>query len=241
LPLDISSSFMMSSRQALSSSDNTPCVNVKGMNTITDCRDAKLYNTVLIGNQTWLAENLNFGDFIADSYTGGHYQIGFQKFCYDNIFTNCENDGGLYQWHTAMAFSRNCTDGTLECKDQISSDNHQGICLNGWHIPKIHEWDTLAINLGANLESLGVYTAIAKKLKLPSFGGDNSSGFSALGAGLHHIGNGFDQRTEILRFWEAREGGKALAGMKHLISTSDNFHFGLVPKIHALSVRCIKD
>ena len=62
-------------------------VNAQG-GSFTDARDGKTYRTVQIGDQTWMAENLN-------------YQTG-KSVCYANKESNCQKYGRLYDWKTAM-------------------------------------------------------------------------------------------------------------------------------------------
>jgi uncharacterized protein (TIGR02145 family) len=75
----------------------------------------QIYNTVTIGTQTWLKENLNYET--ANSW------------CYGNTAANCITYGRLYTWQAAMNGS--------------TTEGAQGICPEGWHIPTIAEFQSL--------------------------------------------------------------------------------------------------
>lgn len=60
----------------------------KGGEVLVDPRDGKQYRTVWIGEQHWMAENLNYGEK--------------EKCCYDHETANCDLYGGLYTWEESL-------------------------------------------------------------------------------------------------------------------------------------------
>lgn len=101
-----------------------PC---PGTPTVTDA-DGNVYNTVQIGGQCWMKENLRVGTRIDGSQEMTDNGIN-EKYCYDDDPSNCEIYGGLYYWDELMQYT--------------TTQGPQGICPNGWHIPTHADWKIL--------------------------------------------------------------------------------------------------
>ena len=82
------------------------------------------YGTVKIGNQWWMAENLDA-------------QITGKNLCYNKLQANCTLYGGLYNWTDVMNGS--------------TSEKAQGLCPASWHVPSLAEWQTLLDFYGASV------------------------------------------------------------------------------------------
>ena len=132
--------------------------------TFTDQRDGKTYETVEIGTQTWMAENLN-------------YNAQNSK-CYGDDEANCQEYGRLYNWSTAVALT-DCNDLNKSCLSQIS-EKHKGVCPDGWHIPRDAEWATLVGFAGANA---GIRLKASRGWSV--YKGSDSYGFAALPGGSY--------------------------------------------------------
>lgn len=184
----------------------------------------KIYNTILIGNQCWLKENLDVGTMI-QNISGGYQQTdngAIEKYCYDNNPLNCETYGGLYEWPEAMQYST--TPGT------------QGICPNGWHIPTLAEFETLENTVGGDgnaLKAIGQGTG--------GGAGTNTSGFSALLAGARYGGGPFSDLGGYTGFWRSTEGNTLYASTMTLSGHSSYIDLISTSTEGGLSVRCLQD
>ena len=101
-----------------------------------DLRDDQVYRTIQIGNQTWMAENLNYA-----------YMPDTLSFCCNDSVGNCEKRyGRLYHWSAAMdsaaIFSENGK-GCGNVESCLPTYPIRGICPDGWHLPDTTEWNTL--------------------------------------------------------------------------------------------------
>jgi len=160
----------------------------KSLSTFTDARDGKKYKTVKIGEQVWMAENLNYAvpyGYSTEPSNLVDTRVGSK--CYNEAEANCDKYGRLYFWTTAMDLTVNCR--TKYCnesefkarKQKGTISQHKGICPEGWHLPDSLEFATL-------LNSVG-YDA-GTKLKSKSIGGTDYYSFSALLGGSYVPPNG---------------------------------------------------
>ena len=218
-----------------------PSTVVKG--TMTDERDGQTYNTVKIGSQTWMAENLNYA-YTGASYDYHDYISDSISWCYHDSVEYCNKYGRLYTWAAAMDSAGSWTTNGKGCGyNETCSPTYlvRGICPEGWHLPDTTEWHTLFTAVG------GKSTA-GKRLKSTS--GWNSSGngtdayaFSALPVGRRDINGKFDDEDEggSAAFWSSTEDNSFHAYGMFLYYNYDNASLYNDGKYHGLSVRCLKD
>jgi len=181
----------------------------------------KTYNTVQIGNQCWLKENLDVGTMINGS-AGGFLQTNngiIEKYCYDNTTSNCDNYGGLYEWPEAMQYA--------------TTAGAAGICPTNWHIPTYNEFQTLITATGNNSNSL---KAVGQGT------GNNSSGFSALLGGYRYNDGGFGGYLGgNAYFWSSTEWGNDFAYSLELRGNGSQVSLISYHKPYGFSIRCLKD
>jgi uncharacterized protein (TIGR02145 family) len=194
------------------------------------------YRTVKIGEQVWMAENLNY--YVNDSWCYGE---GHGLVCWDDdiskcmlsnaeIQANCDKYGRLYSWAAAMALPDSCKYGRYSCASQVGA-KHRGICPSGWHIPNNADWDKLMHYVDGTSDNskifYGSYTA-DMNLKATSGwdsypgesgNGTDNYGFSALPGGLGEFWdqpNGYNDHYQgvghVGFWWSATEADKERNG-----------------------------
>ena len=195
--------------------------------TLTDKRDNQTYKTVVIGNQEWMAENLNFE---TDS-----------SWCYDTIPENCEKYGRLYQWHAVVDRSYAACGMRHECTVEEPA---QGICPSGWHVPSAAEWDTLVAYTGMRTGGKeGSGRTLKSEDDWDGWTGLNRLGFNALPAGsrAYHAPI-FSSLYEFTAFWTSTAEEYGMTAQHYVFSYKSHDVLGWDDyKDFAFSLRCVKN
>ena len=207
---------------------NIPC---PGMPTVE--YEGQVYNTIQIFSQCWLKENLNIGAMIPGSQSQSNNGI-IEKYCYDDDPNNCITYGGLYQWDEMM---------------QYTTQDSQGICPPGWHLPTDEEWKLLQGSVDSKYgigdiiwEDFGYCGQDAgTNLKTTSGWNENGNGTDLFGfSGLP--GGYFGMNLGLYgTWWSSSEYDEYDAWMRGLCFTDPGvwrYHYGMEG---GCSVRCIRD
>lgn len=196
--------------------------------------DGNYYNTVIIGTQEWMAENLR-----TSSYSNG---VTIPNITDDIQWSNLTDGAFCYYNNDAV---NNTTYGKLYNYHAVISPN--SLCPNGWHIPTHSEWSELGIYLDPTAASAGGKMKSNSTLWIsPNVGATNSSGFSALPAGFRNnaaptTGIGvWSGLGTMAWFWSSDEVNLLSAYNRYLINVDDPLFYSADNKNDALSVRCVK-
>jgi uncharacterized protein (TIGR02145 family) len=194
-------------------------------------KDGNQYNTVTIGSQVWMKENLKttkYRDGIPIQYVTDNHAwsvLTTGAYCdYNNTASNSDTYGRLYNWYAA-------------------ADTHQ-LCPTGWHVPTDAEWTILTTFLGGGSVAGGkLKEAGSAHWNSPNTGADNSSGFCSLPGGLCSFdGGGFMQIGEYSYCWSSTEFNTLGANYLTMECSSSiaNLVMGTY-KSFGFSVRCLRD
>ena len=214
---------------------------------MTDERDGKVYRTVQIGDQIWMAENLNYADSVKTP------SLLERSWCYDNKTENCDVAGRLYTWAAAIDSVALYDNGKgVNCGDGVNCTmpkKVRGICPSGWHLPRYatiddDEFRIMYIAVGEETAGKALKSQMGWEYYGNKYIGTDTLGFSGIPAGY---------RTDSGLFTAA--GGQAYfhttitsADFSHHTTIAVNLSYGSngifkqrLYKSDAYSVRCIKD
>ena len=198
--------------------------------TIIDSRDGQIYKVVTIGNQTWMAENLNYYDTLQ------HPELKIISWCFNDNNINCERRGRLYKHPAAWDYE----DGADLYKDVYKGEKYhnengkfdsllvQGICPDGWRIPTRSEW--IALSNRCNIRS-------------EKWGGTNKCGISVFASGWRSVdvddSSLVKYVSSVARFWTS----SWISGFTSIVEFEKNGTSNVVGSgaQNAHSVRCVKD
>ncbi len=218
-----------------------------------DRRDGKVYRTIEIGSQVWMAQNLDFYDSSDATLRG-------QTHCYYDSLAFCETYGRLYTWSAAMGFDSAYNSRLTE--EGMIGDPHRGVCPEGFHLPSDAEWDALAAYVDAHNGAEGVGTSLkarylwrqdSSNIKYNCFTpgtdlfgwaglpGDNYVKSESVTVGGKKF-TGFDGNIGTGGEWWISPGTSAFETKStHLSNGYERFAKGRVEKDNGLYIRCIKD
>ena len=154
------------------------------------------------------------------------FEKGCQKYCYNDLETNCDIYGGMYQW--------------LEMMQYTTTQGAQGLCPPGWYLPTDADWTALTTFLGGESVAGGKMkeTGTAHWAS-PNTGATNSSSFTALPGGTR-----FDNSSPFFglgyggNFWSSTENSPT-AWYRALSNSNANASRSSCDKTFGFSVRCL--
>ena len=191
--------------------------------------DGNVYETVAIGNQVWMAENLRTTRLNDGTEIKLLSKTQEWNSTADPALSWYNNDSSLFKVPYGALY--NGFAATIE-----------NICPAGWHVPDSEEWRVLIDFLG------GTETA-GGKLKVdgltqwhsPNTGADNSSSFSALPAGMRYFEGTFSSLSYFTAFWSASEADNGSHYFVSLSYLDSRAALSSKSKKQGFSIRCIRD
>jgi uncharacterized protein (TIGR02145 family) len=204
--------------------------NSTSSSTVTD-NEGNVYNTVTIGSQTWMKENLRttkyrdgtaIGTITSTNSIKSEVSPKYQWVYLDNE-SNASTYGRLYTWYAAT--------------------DSRGLCPANWHLPTDAEWTTLIDYLGGDSVAGGKMKEVGTThWTSPNTGADNSSGFTGLPGSYHSPNGQFVSGGSDGYWWSASDYTKiSYAWYRNLSMYSGTAWISYSSKQTGMSIRCIMD
>jgi len=211
-----------------SNGTNTYWDNFSAAGTVQD-QSGNFYNTVAIGTQVWFKENLrtkkyrNGNNIIVKTNIADTSTLVGQMYYYQNdSLINYPVYGALYNWK--------------------ATQESDGLCPTGWHVPTDAEWTILTTYLGGESVAGGKIKSTGTTYwNSPNTGATNESGFSALPGGYRDNDGSFNSIRSNAYFWSATELLNFTAWYRLLYDNIGSVGRGDTFKLVGASVRCLKN
>lgn len=201
--------------------------------TVTDI-DGNVYNTVIIGTQIWMAQNLK-----TTKYRNGDV-IGTTTPATLNISNSTTYPTPIYQWAYGGIESNVATYGRLYTWYAVKDSRK--VCPIGWHLPSDTEWNTLITYLGGvNVAGGKLKETGSTHWKTPNTGATNSSGFTALPKGDRVDSGEFLSMGEYGYWWSSTEYDTSNSWYLYIRSLSGDTGLSKYRNGSGFAVRCLKD
>ncbi len=191
--------------------------------------DGNDYDTVIIGTQIWLKQNLKATKFnngnpislITDATQWSSVDTAAYS-NFNNSTANPSNYGRMYNYY-------------------VVSDSRK-VCPLGWHIPSQTEWNTLITYLGSSSLAGGkLKEAGTTNWLTPNTGASNSSNFTAIPNGKRGSDGLFTVSGENVFFWTSTLSTTTRGFYKSIDYNSEAIVEGNHSFRNGLAIRCIKD
>lgn len=196
--------------------------------TVTDY-DGNVYNTVTIGTQVWMKENLKVTHYvnsdpipyISDNAAWSGLSSGAYSY-YDNSTSNQSVYGNLYNY--------------------FSTVDSRKLCPTGWHVPEDWEWTNLETTLGGATVAGGAMKEVGNAHWTgTNTGATNSSGFTALPGGTRSSSGTFQLIESAAFFGSTTEIGGTNSWYRWLSTNNTTSSRNPGSKTYGFSIRCISD
>ncbi|MBQ7490852.1 MAG: fibrobacter succinogenes major paralogous domain-containing protein [Bacteroidales bacterium] len=214
--------------------------------------DNNIYNTLLIGTQCWMKENLRTTHYSnGTSITLGSSTNSTTAYIYypDNDANNVSIYGYLYNWPAVMNGA---------ASSSANPSMVQGVCPKDWHVPSHSEWTQLTDYVSSQNQYWcgSNSTYIAKALSsisgwqpatttnecYPSINtyDNDATGFNGLPAGLYN-GSSTSYLGEWAGWWSCTVSSGNSIHRRSLLFDSASVTISTSDKYFGRSVRCVKD
>ena len=191
--------------------------------------EGNTYNTVSIGTQMWMQENLKTTKYndgmniplVTDNETWFNTNEPAYGWYNDDENSYGETYGALYNWFTV---------------------NTGKICPAGWHVPTDAEWTSLTDFLGGEAVAGGkLKEAGTEHWSIPNTDASNESGFTALPGGYRSNGGQCYSIEWQGRWWTSSMIDYMYVWTRHMQANIANVNRYEINKNFGFSVRCVKD